>query len=220
MRRANDVTIEAYRAAFKTMRAGMTQGTSPPTSPPPSVRSASTGRPACRSASGPRCRTAASRRSGSRKATSSWWTAARATRVTRRTSRAPRSSARPASGRPTCGTRAGGPDGGVQGDEAGRDVRSVDAAARAVIVKAGFGPAYKSGPAAPHRPRHRPRRPRVDELREGQQDAARAGHVLQRRADDRDSRRVRHPPRGLRLLDDNGAHFFTKQSIAIDQPFG
>ena len=41
-----------------------------------------------------------------------------------------------------------------------------------MITDAGFGPGYKvPGPAAPHRPRHRPRRPRVDELREGQHDA-------------------------------------------------
>ena len=54
-----------------------------------------------------------------------------------------------------------------------------------------------AGPAAPHRPRHRPRRPRVDQLRARQQDAAAAGHVLQRRADDRDLRRVRDSTRGL-----------------------
>ncbi len=54
--------------------------------------------------------------------------------------------------------------------------------------------------AASHGPRHRARGPRVDELRQGQPDAARARHVLQRRADDRDSRRVRRPDRGLRVL--------------------
>ena len=56
-----------------------------------------------------------------------------------------------------------------------------------------------AGPSPPHRPRHRHGRPRVDELRARQQDAARPRHVLQRRADDRDLRRVRHPPRGLPL---------------------
>ncbi len=51
----------------------------------------------------------------------------------------------------------------------------------------------------PHRPRHRHGRARVDQLREGQHDEARARHVLQRRADDRHLRRVRHPPGGLPL---------------------
>ena len=55
----------------------------------------------------------------------------------------------------------------------GAPCESVDAAARAVIVAAGFGPALQgAGPAPSHGTRHRPRRPRVDKLREGQQDAA------------------------------------------------
>ena len=56
----------------------------------------------------------------------------------------------------------------VRGGEARRDLRSVDAAARKVITDAGFGPGLQgAGPAASHRPRHRPGRPRVDQLREG-----------------------------------------------------
>ena len=82
----------------------------------------------------------------------------------------------------------------------GAPCESVDAAARKVITDAGFGPGYKvPGLPAPHRPRHRPRRPRVDQLREGKHDADRCRHVLQRRADHRDPRRVRHSTRRLRL---------------------
>ena len=78
-----------------------------------------------------------------------------------------------------------------------------------------------SGTAAPHRPRHRARRPRMDEPGEGQQDEDRAGHVFQQRADHRDLRRVRRPPGGLHVHDaEEGARMFTRQSPAIDQPFG
>ena len=70
--------------------------------------------------------------------------------------------------------------------QVGAPCESVDAAARKVITDAGFGPGLQGArPAAPHGPRHRAGRPRVDELRARQQDAATAGHVLQRRADDR-----------------------------------
>ena len=83
----------------------------------------------------------------------------------------------------------------------GAPCESVDAAARAGH-RGGRLRARLQGarPAASHRPRHRPRRPRVDELHQGQHDAARARHVLQRRADDRDSGRVRDPAGGLRVL--------------------
>lgn len=51
--------------------------------------------------------------------------------------------------------------------------------------------------AFPHGARHRPGRPRVDVLREGQQDPDSARHVLQRRTHHRDLRRVRRSARGL-----------------------
>jgi hypothetical protein len=59
----------------------------------------------------------------------------------------------------------------------------------------------------------------VDQLREGQHDEAGARHVLQRRADGGHLREF-----GIRLEDclyitENGPKFFTKQSVAIDQPF-
>ena len=82
----------------------------------------------------------------------------------------------------------------------GAPCESVDAAARKVITDAGFGPGYKIPRfAASHRARNRTRRPRVDKLREGQHDTDRRRNVLQRRTDDRDSRRVRNSPRGLRV---------------------
>jgi Xaa-Pro dipeptidase len=47
----------------------------------------------------------------------------------------------------------------------GAPCESVDAAARKVIEAAGFGPGLQSArPAPSDRTRHRPRRPRVDEL--------------------------------------------------------
>jgi Xaa-Pro aminopeptidase len=54
-----------------------------------------------------------------------------------------------------------------------------------------------AGSAPSHGSRHRDGRPRVDELRQRQHDEDSAGDVLQRRADDRDLRRVRHPAGGL-----------------------
>src|SRR6185503_13006300 len=54
-----------------------------------------------------------------------------------------------------------------------------------------------AGPSPPHGPRHWARWARVDELRAGEQDAHPARHVLQRRAHDRELRRVRDPARGL-----------------------
>ena len=75
---------------------------------------------------------------------------------------------------------------------------AVDAAARKVITDAGYGPGLQGArTAAPDRPRDRHRRPRVDVPREGKHHAARAGHVFQRRADDHELRGVRCPPRGL-----------------------
>ena len=57
--------------------------------------------------------------------------------------------------------------------QVGATCESVDAAARKVITDAGFGPGLQGArPAAPHRPRHRHGRPRVDELRARQHDAS------------------------------------------------
>ena len=78
-----------------------------------------------------------------------------------------------------------------------------------------------AGPAAPHRPRHRPRRPRVDEPGEGQQDAdSQPGMCFS----DEPTIAI-YGEFGVRLEDcmyitEDGARMFTKQSPAIDQPFG
>jgi Xaa-Pro aminopeptidase len=83
--------------------------------------------------------------------------------------------------------------------QVGATCESVDAAARKVITDAGFGPDYKV-PGLPHRTGHGiGMDARMDQLRPWQQDPPRAGHVLQRRADDRHLRRVRHSPRGLSI---------------------
>ena len=69
LQRANDITIEAYRAAFATLREGMTQRRSEPTiSPPRLARWASAAARWRSSASTPRFRTAASRRRNCAKA--------------------------------------------------------------------------------------------------------------------------------------------------------
>ena len=70
MQRAMDVTIEAYKMALATLRDGMPQNELGANIAARFARWASTGARASSSANGPRCLTAASRRSGSRKATS------------------------------------------------------------------------------------------------------------------------------------------------------
>ena len=105
--------------------------------------------------------------------------------------------------------------------QVGATCESVDAAARKVITDAGFGPGLQGArPAPPHRPRHRDGRPRVDQLRARQQDEAAARHVLQRRADDRNLRRVRHPPGGLPLHHrERRRSSSPQQSPSLEQPF-
>ena len=74
----------------------------------------------------------------------------------------------------------------------------VDDAVRAQYEKWGYGPGYKlPGLLAPHRPRHRPRRPRARELRAWRDHAAGRRHVLQRRARDLSTGQVRDPAGGL-----------------------
>ena len=200
MQRANDVTIEAYKAAFKTMRAGMTQGNCRRTFPPRSVHSASLARPACRSASGPLPHGSITpqRIQEGDVVMVDGGTSYSRLRIGHYAHHRLREG-QPAPDRRNKELEA--QTAAFKAMKLGATCESVDAAARAVIVKAGFGPAYKVpgllriGPATASA-----WRPRVDQLREGEQNAARAGHVLQRRADDRDSRRVRHPPGGLRLL--------------------
>ena len=84
----------------------------------------------------------------------------------------------------------------------GATCESVDAAARKVITDAGFGPGYKV-PGLPHRTGHGIGMDGHEwpNFVKGEHHEARAGHVLQRRADDRDLRRVRRPPGGLPLHD-------------------
>ena len=89
-----------------------------------------------------------------------------------------------------------------------------------MIVDAGFGPGYKV-PGLPHRTGHGIGLDGHEwtNFVKGNTTPHPARHVLQRRADDR------HPGEfGIRLEDDvyigeDGPHFFTKPSVAIDRPF-
>ena len=82
----------------------------------------------------------------------------------------------------------------------GAPCEAVDAAARKVIDDAGFGPDYKV-PGLPHRTGHGIGLEGHEwtNFVKGNKTPLAAGHVLQRRADDRDPRRVRHPARRLRV---------------------
>ena len=103
----------------------------------------------------------------------------------------------------------------------GATCESVDAAARAVIVKAGFGPEYKV-PGLPHRTGHGIGLEGHEwtNFVKGNKTPLAPGMCFS------DEPMIAIPGEfGIRLedcvyFDDNGAHFFTKQSIAIDQPFG
>ena len=103
----------------------------------------------------------------------------------------------------------------------GAPCESVDAAARAVIVKAGFGPDYKV-PGLPHRTGHGIGLEGHEwtNFVRGNKTPLAPGMCFS------DEPMIAIPGEfGIRLedcvyFDDNGAHFFTKQSIAIDQPFG
>jgi len=103
----------------------------------------------------------------------------------------------------------------------GAPCESVDAAARAVIVAAGFGPAYKV-PGLPHRTGHGIGLEGHEwtNFVKGNKTPLAAGMCFS------DEPMIAIPGEfGIRLedcvyFDDSGAHFFTKQSIAIDKPFG
>jgi Xaa-Pro dipeptidase len=103
----------------------------------------------------------------------------------------------------------------------GAPCESVDAAARAVIVAAGFGPAYKV-PGLPHRTGHGIGLEGHEwtNFVKGNKTPLAPGMCFS------DEPMIAIPGEfGIRLedcvyFDDNGAHFFTKQSIAIDKPFG
>jgi Xaa-Pro dipeptidase len=103
----------------------------------------------------------------------------------------------------------------------GATCESVDAAARAVIVKAGFGPEYRV-PGLPHRTGHGIGLEGHEwtNFVKGNTTPLAPGMCFS------DEPMIAIPGEfGIRLedcvyFDDNGAHFFTKQSIAIDQPFG
>jgi Xaa-Pro dipeptidase len=98
---------------------------------------------------------------------------------------------------------------------------SVDAAARAVIVAAGFGPAYKV-PGLPHRTGHGIGLEGHEwtNFVKGNKTPLAPGMCFS------DEPMIAIPGEfGIRLedcvyFDEAGAHFFTKQSVAIDQPFG
>ncbi len=103
----------------------------------------------------------------------------------------------------------------------GATCESVDAAARAVIVKAGFGPEYKV-PGLPHRTGHGIGLEGHEwtNFVKGNKTPLAPGMCFS------DEPMIAIPGEfGIRLedcvyFDDSGAHFFTDQSIAIDQPFG
>ena len=103
----------------------------------------------------------------------------------------------------------------------GAPCESVDAAARAVIVAAGFGPGYKV-PGLPHRTGHGIGLEGHEwtNFVKGNKTPLAPGMCFS------DEPMIAIPGEfGIRLedcvyFDENGAHFFTKQSIAIDKPFG
>ena len=103
----------------------------------------------------------------------------------------------------------------------GAPCESVDAAARAVIVAAGFGPNYKV-PGLPHRTGHGIGLEGHEwtNFVRGNKTPLAPGMCFS------DEPMIAIPGEfGIRLedcvyFDDAGAHFFTKQSIAIDKPFG
>jgi len=103
----------------------------------------------------------------------------------------------------------------------GAPCESVDAAARAVIVAAGFGPAYKV-PGLPHRTGHGIGLEGHEwtNFVKGNKTPLAPGMCFS------DEPMIAIPGEfGIRLedcvyFDEGGAHFFTKQSVAIDQPFG
>ena len=103
----------------------------------------------------------------------------------------------------------------------GAPCESVDAAARKVIEAAGFGPAYKT-PGLPHRTGHGIGLEGHEwtNFVKGNTTPLAPGMCFS------DEPMIAIPGEfGIRLedcvyFDQNGAHFFTKQSIAIDQPFG
>ncbi len=103
----------------------------------------------------------------------------------------------------------------------GEPCESVDAAARAVIVAAGFGPDYKV-PGLPHRTGHGIGLEGHEwtNFTRGNMTPMAPGMCFS------DEPMIAIPGEfGIRLedcvyFDEEGAHFFTKQSVAIDQPFG
>ena len=103
----------------------------------------------------------------------------------------------------------------------GAPCESVDAAARRVITAAGFGPDYKV-PGLPHRTGHGIGLEGHEwtNFTRGNMTPLAAGMCLS------DEPMIAIPGEfGIRLedcvyFDDRGAHFFTKQSVAIDKPFG
>jgi Xaa-Pro dipeptidase len=222
MQRANDATIEAYRAAFTTMKAGMTQGEL-------SANIASAFR--------------ALGFTGSASVQVGKWSAlphgsitpqkiqegdvvmvdggtsceGYASDITRTT----------VFGKPTArqtevwNKELEAQTAAFKAMKLGAPCESVDAAARAVIVAAGFGPAYKV-PGLPHRTGHGIGLEGHEwtNFVKGNKTPLAPGMCFS------DEPMIAIPGEfGIRLedcvyFDENGAHFFTKQSVAIDKPFG
>ena len=222
MQRANDVTIEAYRAAFKTMKEGMTQGEL-------SANIAAAFRALGFSGS-------ASVQVGKWSAlphgsitpqqikegdvvmvdggTSCEGYASDITRTTVFGTSTPRQIE-------VWNKELEAQTAAFKAMKLGAPCESVDAAARAVIVAAGFGPDYKV-PGLPHRTGHGIGLEGHEwtNFVKGNTTPLAPGMCFS------DEPMIAIPGEfGIRLedcvyFDENGAHFFTKQSLAIDQPFG
>ena len=103
----------------------------------------------------------------------------------------------------------------------GAPCEAVDAAARKVIVDAGFGPDYKI-PGLPHRTGHGIGLDGHEwtNFVRGNKTPLGAGHVLQRRADDRHLRRVRRSgSRTASTSPRTAPDWFSEPSPAVDKPF-
>ncbi|HEY7475945.1 MAG TPA: Xaa-Pro peptidase family protein [Vicinamibacterales bacterium] len=222
MQRANDATIEAYRAALATMRAGMTQGDL-------SANIAAAFR--------------ALGFTGSASVQVGKWSALPHGSITPQTIRegdivmidggtscegyASDITRTTVLGKPTprqievWNKEKEAQTAAFQAMKLGAPCESVDAAARKVIEAAGFGPGYKT-PGLPHRTGHGIGLEGHEwtNFVKGNTTPLAPGMCFS------DEPMIAIPGEfGIRLedcvyFDQNGAHFFTKQSIAIDQPFG
>ncbi len=202
MQRANDITIEAFKAALATLREGMTQGELGG-----NIRAAfnALGGPGGSAMIGfgrvlgvPARQHHAAAAQGRRHRSDRRRLQHRGLSVRHHADDRARQAHQEAERRVEPG--AGGTERRVQGGASRRDLRVGRCGGAQGDHRCGLRPRIQGARTSPpHRPRHRHGRPRVDQLRQGQQDEARPRDVLQRRADDCHLRRVRYPSRGLPL---------------------